>query len=72
MIADIFLDSIKDELTGKQRKELLAVANEFKDPKEAYENIVEKLKGFGIDVSANIVANILTSPTVWTTIDTIL
>lgn len=72
MIADIFLDSIKDELTGKHRKELLAVANEFKDPKEAYENVVEKLKEFGIDVSANIVANILTSPTVWTTIDTIL
>jgi hypothetical protein len=72
MIADIFLDSIKDELTGKQRKELLAVANEFKDPKEAYVNVVEKLKEFGIDVSANIVANILTSPTVWTTIDSIL
>lgn len=72
MIADIFFDSIKDELTGKQRKELLAIANEFKDPKEAYTNVVEKLKGFGIDVSANIVANILTNPTVWTTIDTIL
>lgn len=72
VVANILLACVKDELTGKQRKELLSVINEFKDPKEAYVSVVEKLKEFGIDISANIVANILTSPTIWSTIDTIL
>lgn len=72
MIDEILLDSIKDELNGKQRKELLAIANEFKDPDEAYVKVVGKLKEFGIDISTNIIANILTNPTVWTTIGSIL
>ena len=72
IIIEIFLDAIKDELNGKQRKELLAIAENAENPKEVHKRIVEKLKEFGIDISANIVANILTSPTVWTTLDSIL
>ncbi len=63
---NLFLEAIKDDLTGKQVKELKAVLAESGNDKEkAREGLVEKLKSFGLDVSANIVANILTNPTIW-------
>ena len=72
IIIEIFLDAIKDELNGKQRKELLAIAENAENPKEVHKRIVEKLKGFGIDISANIVANVLTNPTVWSSLSSLL
>lgn len=71
-IIEIFLDAIKDELNGKQRKELLAIAENAENPKEVHKRIVEKLKEFGIDISANIVANVLTNPTVWSSLSSLL
>ncbi len=65
VIIKIFLEAVKDELTGKQRKELLEIAKETKDPKEAHKSILDKLKEYGKDVAANIVANIMTNPQVW-------
>lgn len=65
IIVKILLEAVKDELTGKQWKELLAVAKETKDPKMTRKNIMEKIKGFGDNVAANIVANIFTNPEVW-------
>ena len=62
---NILLDAIKDDLTGKQRKEILEIAKTAKTPKEAHKSILEKLKEFGSDVSASIVDNILTNPQVW-------
>ena len=47
IIVDILLESVKDELTGKQRKELLAIAKAAKDLKEAHKGILEKLKEYG-------------------------
>ena len=64
VIVKILLEAVKDELTGKQRKELLAIAEETKDPQEAHKSILAKIKEFGEDVAANIVANIMTSPQV--------
>ena len=72
IIIEIFLDAIKDELNGKQRKELLAIAENAENPKEVHKRIVEKLKGFGIDISANIVANVLTYPTIWSSLSSLL
>lgn len=72
IIIEIFLDAIKDELNGKQRKELLAIAENAENPKEVHKRIVEKLKKFGIDISANIVANVLTNPTVWSSLSSLL
>lgn len=72
IVIEAFLDSIKDEMNGRQRKELLAIANEAKDTKEAHKSIVEKLKEYGIDVSASIVANILTNPKVWSSLSSLL
>ena len=60
---DIFLEAIKDDLTGKQIKELKEIlAESGNDEGKARNGIIEKLKSFGSDVAANIVANILTNP----------
>ncbi len=63
---NIFLEAIKDDLTGKQQKELKAIIEEADgDMKKAHPSLVEKLKSFGSDVSSNIVANLLTNPAIW-------
>ena len=72
VIIKILLEAAKDELTGKQRKELLEIAENTKDPQEAHKSIFAKLKGFGEDVAANIVANILTNPQVWQNLGSLL
>lgn len=63
---DLFIDAIKDDLTGRQIKELKAVVEEADDDlQKARPGIIDKLKGFGADVASNIVANILTNPMIW-------
>ena len=62
---NIFLDSIADEITGKQYKELKSIAQEEPNPEKSKQKIVEKLKSFGGAVLSNIVANIITNPSVW-------
>jgi len=58
----IFLDAIKDELTGKQQKELKSILENEKDIEKAKPKLVEKLISFGGNVLSNIVANIITNP----------
>lgn len=66
IVVNLFLEAIKDDLTGKQVKELKDVLVECgNDKPKAWKRIVEKIKSFGSDVAANIVANILTNPTIW-------
>lgn len=72
VIVKILLEAAKDELTGKQRKELLAIAEETIEPQEARKSVFAKLKEFGGDVAANIVANILTNPQVWQNLESLL
>ena len=63
---DLILNVIKDDLTGRQIKELKEVVIESdNDLEKARPGVVEKLKSFGADVASNIVANILTNPTIW-------
>lgn len=62
---DIFLESIKDEIPGKHFKELKAIAAEENDPVKAKSKILDTIKSFGEDVLSNIVANIITNPTIW-------
>ncbi len=61
----IFLESIKDELTGKQFKEIKAIVAEEPEPEKAKSKVIEKLKSFGEDVLTNIVANVITNPSIW-------
>ena len=63
---NLFVEAIKDDLTGRQVKEIKeVVAESGSDKKKAREGIIAKLKSFGSDIAANIVANILTNPVIW-------
>lgn len=72
VIVNILLEAIKDELTGRQRKEIIEIAASSKTPEEARKSIFDKLKEYGEGVSASIIANILTNPSVWSTIGSLL
>ena len=63
----LLIEAIKDNLTGRQIKELKEIVAEAdNDLQKACPNILAKLKEFGVDVVSNVVANILTNPTIWT------
>jgi hypothetical protein len=63
---ELFLEAIKDELTGKQIKEINSIIKESdNDVKKAHPKIIEKIKEFGIDTVSNIITNIITNPTIW-------
>ena len=63
---DLFLEAIKDDLTGRQVKELKDVITESGNDKEKARNcIIAKMKSFGSNVASNIVANIITNPIIW-------
>lgn len=62
---NIFLEAIKDEITGRQLKELKSIAQEESNPEKAKSKILEKVKSWGENISASIIANIITNPTIW-------
>ena len=66
LAVELFIEAIKDDLTGRQIKELKAVVEEAdNDLQKARPGILAKLKEFGGDVTSNIIANILTNPMIW-------
>ena len=66
MAVNLFNEAIKDDLTGRQIKELKQIVeDESGDMKKARPKIVDKLLSFGKDVASNIVANLLTNPSIW-------
>ena len=66
LAVQLFIEAIKDDLTGRQIKELKAVVAEAdNDLQKARPGILAKLKEFGSDVASNIVANLLTNPMIW-------
>ena len=66
LAVQLFIEAIKDDLTGRQIKELKAVVAEAdNDIQKARPGILAKLAEFGSDVASNIVANILTNPMIW-------
>ena len=66
LAVELFIEAIKDDLTGRQIKELKSVVAEAdNDLQKARPGILAKLKEFGADVASNIVANILTNPMIW-------
>ena len=66
LAVELFIEAIKDDLTGRQIKELKSVVAEAdNDMQKARPNIIAKLKEFGSDVASNIVANLLTNPMIW-------
>ena len=66
LAVQLFIEAIKDDLTGRQIKELkYVVAEADNDMQKARLSIIAKLKEYGKDVASNIVANLLTNPTIW-------
>ncbi len=66
LAVELFIEAIKDDLTGRQIKELKSVVAEAdNDLQKARPSIIAKLKEFGADVASNIVANLLTNPMIW-------
>ena len=66
LAVELFIEAIKDDLTGRQIKELKSVVAEAdNDLQKARTGILAKLKEFGADVASNIVANLLTNPMIW-------
>lgn len=66
LAVELFIEAIKDDLTGRQIKELKSVVAEAEnDLQKARSGILAKLKEFGADVASNIVANLLTNPMIW-------
>lgn len=66
LAVNLFIEAIKDDLTGRQVKELKEVVEEAgNDLPKARQGILLKLKEFGADVASNIVANIITNPMIW-------
>lgn len=64
-VFELFLEAIRDELTGKQFKELSTIAQEEPNPEKAKSKIIDKVKSWGESVSASIIANIITNPAIW-------
>ena len=58
---DLFIDIIKDELTGKQYKEIKEIVETEPNPTQAKTKLVDKIKSFGVDVTSNIISNIITA-----------
>jgi len=62
----LFIESIQDELTGTQLKELQEIiADDSIERNKKKSKIVDKLKQFGSDVASNILSNILTNPSLF-------
>lgn len=65
---NFIIDVIKDELNGKQMKEISTIINGTDEPVVKKEKIIDKLKSFGENVLAGIVAGIITNPAILTQI----
>lgn len=66
IVFNLIIDAIKDEITGKELKELNELLKEYeKVPQKDKSKIIDKVKNFGTDVLSNIIANILTNPNIY-------
>ena len=57
---NLVLESLKDELKGKEYRELEQILSSNATKEEKKQNIISKLKSFGENVAAGIVATLLT------------
>lgn len=63
---NLFLEAIKEELTEKNFKEVKEILKDFEtEPEKTKITLIQRIKEFGGDVLSNIVANILTNPTIY-------
>jgi hypothetical protein len=66
VVFSLIIESVKDEITGKELKELKELLKEFEsEPIKTKTKLIDKIKGFGTDVLSNMIANILTNPIIY-------
>jgi hypothetical protein len=61
----VIWESVKDELTGKQAREIEEIIEGDEEPESKKKKIFEKIKTFGSNVASNIVAGLLTNPSIF-------
>ena len=62
----ILIKALEDQLSVSQLKEIKQVVEEAKgDLVKAKPKLIDKIKSFGENVASNILANIITNPTIW-------
>ncbi len=62
---NVIWESVMDELTGSQLKELKEVINEEIPKEEKKIKVINKISSFGKDLAANILASIITNPAIF-------
>jgi tRNA uridine 5-carbamoylmethylation protein Kti12 len=66
VVFNIIIDAIKDEITGKDLKELKELIRDYeKEPEKDKSKLIDRIKNFGTDVLTNMIANILTNPNIY-------
>lgn len=66
VVFNLIIDSVKDEITGKELKELKELLKEFEsEPHKTKTKLIDKIRCFGTDVLSNMIANILTNPSIY-------
>ena len=66
VVFNLVIDTIKDEITGKELRELKELLAEYeKEPQKDKSKLKDKIKNFGTDVLTNMIANILTNPNIY-------
>ncbi len=66
VVLNLFIEAIRDEITGKEYKELKEILKAYKhEPEQTTSKLKEQLKKLGGDVLTNIIANILTNPNIY-------
>ncbi len=66
IVLNLFTEAVKDEITGKEYKELKGILKNYeREPEKTTSKIKEKLKKMGGDVLTNIITNILTNPNIY-------
>lgn len=66
VVFNLIVEAIKDEINGKELRELKDLLKEYeKEPTKDKSKLIDKIKGFGSDVLTNMIANILTNPSIY-------
>lgn len=62
---DVILGALQDELNGKQLKEIQEIIDNNEPIEEKKVSIINKIMSFGSGLASNILANILTNPSLY-------
>ena len=66
VVFNLIVEAIKDEINGKELRELKDLLKEYvNEPTKYKSKLIDKIKGFGADVLTNMIANILTNPSIY-------